>query len=87
MVAATDRAHENTMLDWLINRQFNAIPSESPYLKLTVRRDKLIQDTLTCLAIAKPSDFRKLLRVSLLACAIAKSATLRYFSTFEYQTL
>ncbi|KAA0194253.1 HECT and RLD domain containing E3 ubiquitin protein ligase 4 [Fasciolopsis buskii] len=63
MVAATDRAHENTMLDWLINRQFNAIPSESPYLKLTVRRDKLIQDTLTCLAIAKPSDFRKLLRV------------------------
>ncbi|THD28070.1 putative E3 ubiquitin-protein ligase HERC4 [Fasciola hepatica] len=63
MVAATDRAQQNTILDWLIHRQFSAVSPDSPYLKLTVRRDKLIQDTLTCLAIAKPSDFRKLLRV------------------------
>ncbi|TPP57123.1 hypothetical protein FGIG_13983, partial [Fasciola gigantica] len=67
MVAATDRAQQNTILDWLIHRQFSAVSPDSPYLKLTVRRDKLIQDTLTCLAIAKPSDFRKLLRVSLLS--------------------
>ncbi|VDP79256.1 unnamed protein product [Echinostoma caproni] len=63
MQAATNRAQENTLMNYFMSPFLDVMSADSPFLKLTVRRDKLIQDTLACLTIAKPSDLRKLLKV------------------------
>ncbi|KAF6771189.1 hypothetical protein AHF37_10896 [Paragonimus kellicotti] len=65
MRQAMNEAQQNAFLQTVMSPFFGhtVITSSSPFFNITVRRNELLQDTLTHLTAANPSDLRKVLRV------------------------
>lgn len=69
MQEAMTQAQQNTILRTVVAPLFGRgafVSMTDPYFLITVRRNYVMEDTLTCLTVADPKDFKKLLRVSLL---------------------
>ncbi|KAG5443772.1 putative E3 ubiquitin-protein ligase herc4, variant 2, partial [Clonorchis sinensis] len=65
MQNAVNQAERNTLIQSVMSPLlgYPVFTSTSPFFHVTVRRDFLIQDTLTYLTVANPSELRKVLRV------------------------
>ncbi|KER24319.1 hypothetical protein T265_14454, partial [Opisthorchis viverrini] len=65
MQNAVNQAGRNTLIQSVMSPLlgYPVFTSTSPFFHVTVRRDFLIQDTLTYLTVANPSELRKVLRV------------------------
>ncbi|TGZ64889.1 hypothetical protein CRM22_006165 [Opisthorchis felineus] len=65
MQNAVNQAERNTLIQSVMSPLlgYPVLTSTSPFFHVTVRRDFLIQDTLTYLTVANPSELRKVLRV------------------------
>ncbi|KAA3678134.1 E3 ubiquitin-protein ligase HERC4 [Paragonimus westermani] len=65
MRQAMNEAQQSAFLQTVMSPFFGhtVITSSSPFFNITVRRNELLQDTLTHLTAANPSDLRKVLRV------------------------
>ncbi|CAL8073193.1 unnamed protein product [Calicophoron daubneyi] len=65
MHLAMTQAQETAFLETVMSPFYGTgfVGTSSPFFNVVVRRDNLIQDTLTYLTMANPSDLRKVLRV------------------------